>query len=122
LAGAHSLGRCHLERSGFDGPWQEAPTVFSNEYFKALKERTWIKKQLPHGGFQYVDKNNTDVMMLPAEIAMHNDKEFRKYFDLYAEDEDKFFKDFAVVFKKLLELGVPFKGDEKVYEFKRTTE
>lgn len=122
LAGAHSLGRCHPDRSGFEGPWQEAPTVFSNEYFKALKERTWIKKQLANGGYQYVDKNNTDVMMLPAEIAMYSDKEFKKYFDLYAKDEEQFFKDFAVAFKKLIELGVPFKGDEKVYEFKRTTE
>ncbi|CAO0803667.1 unnamed protein product [Mucor circinelloides] len=122
LAGAHALGRCHPDRSGFEGPWQEAPTVFSNEYFKAISTRKWVKKDLKNGGWQWVDKNNTDVMMLPAEIAMYNDKEFKKYFDLYAKDEDKFFKDFAAVFQKLLELGVPFKGDEKVYHFKRTTE
>lgn len=59
-------------------------------------------------------------MMLPAEIAMYSDKEFKKYFDLYAKDEDRFFKDFAEAFKKLTELGVPFKGDEKVYKFKPT--
>ncbi|CAO3632592.1 unnamed protein product [Mucor hiemalis] len=121
LAGAHALGRCHPDRSGFEGPWQEAPTMFSNEYFKALTSRKWIKKDLPNGGYQYVDKNNTDVMMLPAEIAMHADKEFKKYFDLYAKDEGKFFEDFAAAFKKLIELGVPFKGDEKVYKFKTTT-
>lgn len=95
--------------------------MFSNEYYKALTTRKWIKKDLPNGGYQYVDKNNNDVMMLPAEIAMHSDKEFKKYFDLYAKDEQKFFEDFAAVFKKLLELGVPFKGDEKVYKFKATT-
>lgn len=122
LAGAHALGRCHPDRSGFDGPWQEAPTVFSNEYFKAIAGRKWIKKTLQNGGWQWVDKSNPDVMMLPAEIAMYNDKEFKKYFDEYAADEQKFFKDFAAVYKKLLELGVPFKGDEKVYEFKRTTD
>lgn len=22
LSGAHALGRCHVDRSGFDGPWQ----------------------------------------------------------------------------------------------------
>ncbi|KAI8973284.1 heme peroxidase [Mycotypha africana] len=121
LTGAHNLGRCHPDRSGFDGPWQEAPTLFSNEYFKAISERTWIKKSLPNGGWQWVDKNNPDVMMLPVEISMYNDKEFKKYFDLYAKNQDKFYEDFAAAFNKLLELGVPFKGDEKVYHFKRTT-
>ncbi|KAF7727310.1 heme peroxidase [Apophysomyces ossiformis] len=117
LTGAHALGRCHPDRSGFDGPWQEAPTMFSNEYFKAITERTWIKKNLPTGGWQWVDKNNNDVMMLPAEISMYNDKSFRKYFELYAKDQDKFYEDFAKAFKKLIELGVPFKGDEKEYIF-----
>ncbi|KAL1935218.1 hypothetical protein VTP01DRAFT_4358 [Rhizomucor pusillus] len=117
LTGAHVLGRCHPDRSGFEGPWQEAPTMFSNEYFKALTERKWVKKTLPHGGYQYVDKNNPDVMMLPAEIAMYNDKSFKKYFELYAKDQDKFYEDFAKAFKKLIELGVPFKGDEKEYVF-----
>lgn len=91
--------------------------MFSNEYFKALTERKWVKKTLPHGGYQYVDKNNPDVMMLPAEIAMYNDKSFKKYFELYAKDQDKFYEDFAKAFKKLIELGVPFKGDEKEYVF-----
>ncbi|KAI8333536.1 heme peroxidase [Chlamydoabsidia padenii] len=117
LAGAHALGRCHPDRSGFDGPWSEQPTLFSNEYFKVISERKWIKKDLEQGGWQWVDKNNPAVMMLPVEITMYNDKEFRKYFDLYAKDQDKFFADFTKAFTKLVELGVPFKGDEKVYRF-----
>lgn len=121
LVGGHSLGRCHPDRSGFEGPWQEAPTFFSNEYYKAISTRDWVKKDMPSGNYQWVDKNNPDVMMLPAEIYMYNDKEFKKYFDLYAKDEKKFFDDFAAAFKKLIELGVPFKGDEKVYMFKPTT-
>ncbi|KAI7881403.1 heme peroxidase [Lichtheimia hyalospora FSU 10163] len=122
LVGGHALGRCHPDRSGFDGPWIESPTVFSNDYFKALTERKWIKKELANGGWQYVDKNNPDVMMLPIELAMYEDKEFKKYFDEYAKDEAKFFEDFKNAFKKLIELGVPFKGDEKVYVFEKTTE
>jgi len=122
LSGAHSLGRCHPDRSGFEGPWQEAPTVFSNEYFKALRDRKWVKKTVKASGAnQWVDKNNPDVMMLPAEIAMYNDKAFKKYFNLYADDEAKFFDDFAKAFNKLLELGVPFNGTERVYQFKPTT-
>ncbi|KAI8890917.1 class II peroxidase [Backusella circina FSU 941] len=122
LAGAHALGRCHPDRSGFDGPWQEAPTMFSNEYYKVIAGRKWIKKNLANGGWQWVDKANPDVMMLPAEISMYNDKEFKKYFDLYAKDQDKFFEDFAKAVTKLFELGVPFTGKEKVYKLKPTTE
>lgn len=31
LSGAHTLGRCHLSRSGFDGPWTTNPLKFDNE-------------------------------------------------------------------------------------------
>lgn len=36
LSGAHAMGRCHTDRSGFEGPWQFSPTTFSNEYFRLL--------------------------------------------------------------------------------------
>lgn len=35
LSGAHSLGRCHADRSGFEGPWVVSPTSFSNTYYKS---------------------------------------------------------------------------------------
>ena len=35
LSGAHTVGSCHLDRSGFDGPWTEEPLKFDNTYFKA---------------------------------------------------------------------------------------
>ena len=31
LSGAHTVGRCHLSRSGFDGPWTSTPLKFNNE-------------------------------------------------------------------------------------------
>ena len=34
LSGAHTLGRCHVTRSGFDGPWTNNPLKFDNNYFK----------------------------------------------------------------------------------------
>ena len=30
LSGAHTLGRCHKTRSGFDGPWTGDPLTFDN--------------------------------------------------------------------------------------------
>jgi cytochrome c peroxidase len=48
------------------------------------------------------------MMMLPADLALVEDKDFRKYIDLYAKDEKVFFDDFASAFSRLLELGVDF--------------
>lgn len=31
LSGAHALGRCHEDASGYWGPWTRAETTFSNE-------------------------------------------------------------------------------------------
>jgi len=39
--------------------------------------------------------------------SLIKDKSFRKYVELYAKDQDKFFEDFAAAYQKLLHLGVP---------------
>ena len=44
LSGAHTLGRCHVTRSGFDGPWTSDPLKFDNEYFVNLLEKKWKKR------------------------------------------------------------------------------
>jgi cytochrome c peroxidase len=38
LMGAHAMGRCHTNCSGYWGPWTHAETTFSNEYFRLLVE------------------------------------------------------------------------------------
>jgi len=106
LVGAHTLGRCHTDRSGFVNPWTNAPTTFSNLYFQELKNNKWTRKKW-NGPMQYEDKSG-QLMMLPADMALLWDRGFRKYVDLYAKDENKFFEDFAAAFSKLLELGVAF--------------
>ena len=45
LSGAHALGRCHTDRSGFEGPWTRAPTTFSNEYYKLLLGEKWTERK-----------------------------------------------------------------------------
>eukprot|EP00877_Chromochloris_zofingiensis_P009410 jgi/Chrzof1/4722/Cz14g23320.t1 len=106
LVGAHTLGRCHPDRSGWVGPWTNAPTTFSNLYFQELVNNKWRKKRWD-GPVQYEDKSG-QLMMLPADMALLWDKNFKKYVDLYAKDEEAFSKDFASAFAKLLELGVSF--------------
>eukprot|EP01124_Arcella_intermedia_P011834 TRINITY_DN1820_c0_g1_i1.p2 TRINITY_DN1820_c0_g1~~TRINITY_DN1820_c0_g1_i1.p2 ORF type:complete len:368 (-),score=34.19 TRINITY_DN1820_c0_g1_i1:39-1142(-) len=106
LIGAHAIGRCHPDRSGFSGPWTNSPTTFSNDFFVQLLENKWTKKAWS-GPEQYEDPSKT-LMMLPADLALIKDPEFRKVVELYAKDQDAFFKDFAVAFQKLEELGVHF--------------
>jgi len=106
LIGAHNLGRCHADRSGFDGPWVTTPTRFSNMYFRLLLQRDWTERKWD-GPRQFETKvAGQDLMMLPADMALKTDPEFRKWVEIYAKDRDRFYKDFAAAFGKLIELGV----------------
>lgn len=63
-----------------------------------------------NGPAQYTDAKTRTLMMLPTDMEMVRDPEFRKYTEIYAKDEAAFFKDFASAFSKLLEAGV-FEGE-----------
>lgn len=52
-------------------------------------------------------------MMFPTDMALVKDKGFKNHVVRYAKDSDVFFKEFSDVFVKLLELGVPFKTEER---------
>eukprot|EP00048_Salpingoeca_helianthica_P015622 m.227697 g.227697 ORF g.227697 m.227697 type:complete len:428 (+) comp17286_c0_seq1:35-1318(+) len=112
LCGAHTLGRCHLVRSGYDGKWTANPLKFDNSYFKNLMFLDWKPKQWA-GKFQYeaTDANGEVLMMLPTDMALRTDPIFREYALLYAHDEAAFFRDFSEAFSKLLALGCPPKCD-----------
>nr|KJB32656.1 hypothetical protein B456_005G254100 [Gossypium raimondii] len=88
LSGGHTLGRAHPERSGFDGPWTNEPLKFDNSYFVEL-----------------LKGESEGLLKLPTDKALFDDPEFRKYVELYAKDEDAFFRDYAESHKKLSELG-----------------
>ncbi|KAG6812710.1 heme peroxidase [Tricholoma furcatifolium] len=106
LAGAHALGRCHTDRSGFSGPWTFSPTTLTNDYYKLLFDETWVWKKW-NGPKQLEDKKTKSLMMLPTDYVLVQDKSFKKYAKAYADDNDLFFKDFSKVVATLFELGVP---------------
>eukprot|EP01098_Paradermamoeba_levis_P010312 TRINITY_DN4333_c0_g1_i2.p1 TRINITY_DN4333_c0_g1~~TRINITY_DN4333_c0_g1_i2.p1 ORF type:complete len:353 (-),score=95.71 TRINITY_DN4333_c0_g1_i2:318-1376(-) len=106
LSGAHTLGRCHAVRSGFDGPWTTHPLRFDNEYFVNLITRTWVPKKWS-GPHQFEDTETGKLMMLPTDIALIEDPAFRKYVEVYAKDEKAWYNDFASAYAKLLSLGCP---------------
>ncbi|KUL89457.1 hypothetical protein ZTR_04368 [Talaromyces verruculosus] len=119
LAGAHNLGRGHMDRSGFEGPWVNNPTRFSNQFFRLLLNLEWKPRTLSNGvkQFSYSDPDASEdekeepLMMLPTDMALISDAGFLPWVKKYAEDKDLFFQHFADVFAKLLELGI--KRDEK---------
>ncbi|KAF1873544.1 hypothetical protein Lal_00027582 [Lupinus albus] len=88
LSGGHTLGKAHLERSGFDGQWTRDPLKFDNSYFVEL-----------------LKADSKDLLKLPTDKALVEDPKFRQYVELYATDEDIFLKDYAVSHKKLSQLG-----------------
>jgi len=106
LSGAHTLGRCHQVRSGYDGPWTRNPLKFDNAFFKNLLYMDWRKREWD-GPLQFEDAETGELMMLPTDMALKSDPQFRVYAELYAKDEQTFFNDFSAAFAKLLSLGAP---------------
>ncbi|GKV41433.1 hypothetical protein SLEP1_g48970 [Rubroshorea leprosula] len=88
LSGGHTLGRAHLDRSGFEGPWTKEPLKFDNSYFVEL-----------------LKGESVGLLKLPTDKALMEDPMFCRYVELYAKDEDAFFRDYAASHKKLSELG-----------------
>ncbi|KAG0466359.1 hypothetical protein HPP92_017939 [Vanilla planifolia] len=88
LSGGHTLGRCHIDRSGFEGPWTSNPLIFDNSYFKEL-----------------LSGEKEGLLQLPSDKALLSDPIFRPLVENYAADEDAFFGDYAEAHLKLSELG-----------------
>ncbi|OVA09931.1 heme peroxidase [Macleaya cordata] len=88
LSGGHTLGRCHKERSGFEGAWTNNPLIFDNSYFTEL-----------------LSGEKEGLIQLPTDKALLSDPVFRPLVDKYAADEDAFFADYADAHMKLSELG-----------------
>ncbi|XP_062215973.1 L-ascorbate peroxidase 1, cytosolic-like [Phragmites australis] len=88
LSGGHTLGRCHKERSGFEGPWTRNPLLFDNSYFKEL-----------------LIGDKEGLLQLPSDKALLNDPVFRPLVEKYAADEKAFFDDYKEAHLKLSELG-----------------
>jgi L-ascorbate peroxidase len=81
LSGAHTLG--HVQRR----PFTPDIWVFSNSYYRELLE-------FP-----------TSTLRLITDNALLEDPELLPWVELYASDEERFFADFAVTFRKLTWLG-----------------
>ena len=117
LSGAHAVGSCHADRSGFIGPWTADPLTFSNAYFVNLVKMKWSKASQKDGKTVYKTDSDKNIIMLPSDIALLTDEKMVPWVELYAADEKRFFADFAVAFAKLQELGVKSFHTGKPYDY-----
>eukprot|EP01128_Nolandella_sp_AFSM9_P000890 TRINITY_DN11015_c0_g1_i1.p1 TRINITY_DN11015_c0_g1~~TRINITY_DN11015_c0_g1_i1.p1 ORF type:complete len:562 (+),score=105.24 TRINITY_DN11015_c0_g1_i1:66-1688(+) len=102
LSGAHTVGRTHPERSGFEGAWTDSSQTFDNVYFKDLLEKKWTERSTQP--LQYEDESKS-VMMLPSDLALLSDSKFNQHVQRYARSQETWFRDFTASFRKLQNQG-----------------
>ena len=73
--------------------WTKNWLHFDNSYFQRIQDN---------------DSDNVDLLWLPTDSALQASPEFKKYVLIYANDNEKFLQDYAVVHKKMSELGALF--------------
>ncbi len=102
LSGAHTVGACHPERSGFEGAWTDDKLKFDNSYFKDLLNKKWTLETAKSGNKQY---RSGKVMMLTTDMALIEDPKFKEYVQKYSNDQNAFFEDYKDAWVRLQELG-----------------
>ncbi|RDX66595.1 L-ascorbate peroxidase 5, peroxisomal, partial [Mucuna pruriens] len=103
LFGGRIMGKSQRKNSDNEGQCTEDHLKFDNSYFVIkLKFHITLNRELL--------KKGAPSCRLPIDTALIEDRNFRKYVEQYAKDEDAFFKDYAVAHKKLSELGCNLKN------------
>ena len=105
LSGAHTVGSCHLDRSGFDGQWTEDKLKFDNTYFTEMlaKKDSYTLGASAKGCPQHEHESGT--IMLISDLALLEDPKFKVHVERYAKDQQAYFDDFAAAWVKLQENG-----------------
>ncbi len=88
LSGAHTLGKAN------GVPFTEDLFSFTNSYFRLLMNRQLEEKE----------------HLLPTDRGLMSDAECSRQVELYALNEEVFFKDFTAAYRKLTLLGTGLKG------------
>jgi hypothetical protein len=104
LSGAHAVGKCHVERSGFDGAWTDQPLKFDNSYFKNLLTKSYNRETTAAGKPQHKCPVS-GVIMLDTDLALIQDGTFKRYVDQYSNDQEAFFNDFSEAWVRMQECG-----------------
>jgi len=130
LSGAHTIGRAFKERSGTCpfGYGNSTASKYTKEGCIARKDGSdgigmsgggaWTKNWLTFDNSYFIDRQQADrdpdLLSFPTDNCLATDPEFEPYFNQYAKDQKKFFKDYALAHKKLSELGCKFHPAEGI--------
>ena len=113
----HQFGRCHLDVSGFQGPWYAFDPSHWNAYESGLgypsiyqfavaqnqhKERITSKQQRQ---FELSIGTPDPFVMIPVDMCLWWCEKYRPHVIFYDRNRKKFRHDAAIAFKKLTELG-----------------
>jgi cytochrome c peroxidase len=101
LSGAHAVGMCHPDRSGFIGPWTTSALDFDNAFFINLVDMKWKKTKQGNGLEVFITDSQPGIIMLPTDVALLTDEKMVGWVELYAKDRARWEKDFAAAFTKL---------------------
>jgi catalase (peroxidase I) len=104
LSGAHTVGKCHEDRSGFVGAWTSDHLKFDNSYFTDMLSKKYEDETTSTGNPQKRCPVS-GTMMLISDLALIEDEAFKVYVEKYAMDQDAWFADFVAAWVKLQELG-----------------
>lgn len=102
LSGAHTVGKCHGDRSGFEGKWTENHLKFDNSYFVEMLNKEYSDETTAAGCPQ--KKHSSGTIMLISDLALL-EPPFREIVEEYAKDQGAFFKDYVSAWVKLQENG-----------------
>jgi len=100
--GGHSIGQCHVFRSGFQGPWTLDPAKLNNQFFQLLLEEDWEVHTTSANRAQYMDTRTGLLTMLFSDMIFRDDDKFRAIVEEYAYDNDLFLEEFRDAWLKLV--------------------
>ncbi|KAJ3325271.1 hypothetical protein HDU93_002666 [Gonapodya sp. JEL0774] len=95
--------------SGFEGPWTDTPTTWSNSYFKYLRDFDWSVITGPGGHKQFTPSQKpggpvppNGTMMLTSDVALISDPSYRELVHEYASNITSLEHDFSRAWYKLM--------------------
>jgi len=126
LLGAHGLGKCHRDASGFEGAWTVDPDSLDNSYYKDLTNSRlgWRQQQIDMNHVQWVHGDGTSGIMLNSDMALYKAIQPKPQVsecsyvscgpsivassvEAFAESNALFVTEFSSAFQKLMDHGLP---------------
>jgi catalase (peroxidase I) len=87
LFGNRTLGFLKNKDFAKEDRWSRNPYIFDNNYFQELLD------------------NKSPFLKTDSDLALVNDKDFVKWVEVYANDQNLFFEYFASSYRKMSEIG-----------------